>query len=260
MSENYLSHPFEPLPPRKPKMGLLGMLIWGAVCLALTAVAAAVLGFGWLVVDEMHYIDATATAEAQLPPPGWSPTIDEQFVSNENDWDTGLQEIEYGTADLTLEDGSYRWQLAANSKTGITWWAYPFIDHRVGDFYATAECRLVRGKASGSSCGLAFRIADGKNFYKFVVADDQRLEIAIVEKGEWVELLPWEDTDLVRPGEMNRVAILARGTHYRFFINGELAHELDNDQSATGGVGILADVWGENEAEFEFSSFQLYEP
>lgn len=260
MSEDYSLQAFEPSPTPKSKAGLLGVLIGCAVCLAVAAALAAMLGVGWLAYDEIQNDNATATALAQLPPHGWSLSIDEQFVSNENDWDTGPIEIDYGTAHLTLKDESYHWRLEANSEKGMGWWEYPFFDHRLGDFYATVECSLMGGDVSGSDCGLAFRILNSENYYTFVVADDQLMNIALAKKGTWIEVLPWEYTNLVRPGQVNQVAVLAEGTRYRFFINGRFAYELDDDRLAAGKVGMLADVWGENEAEFAFDNFQVYEP
>lgn len=251
--------PPSPSPSGRSGSRLLTFLIGGAVCLALAAFAAAVLGVGWMAYDEIQYTNATATAEAQLPPPGWSLVIDEAFVSNQNDWDVGPQESEYGSAYLALEDECYQWQFVANSDAGMSWWAFPFFDHRLADFYASMECRLVGGNVSDSDCGLAFRILDAENYYTFVVAGDQLVNIAVFKKGEWIELFPWEYTDLVRPDGVNRLAVLAKGTHYKFFINGQLVHELDDDRLATGKVGMLADVWGENEAEFQFDNFQVYE-
>lgn len=59
---------------------------------------------------------------------------------------------------------------------------------------------------------------------------------------------------------MNRLAVLAEGNHYRFFINSQFAYELDDDQLAGGTVGLVAALSGENNAEFKFDNFQVYEP
>jgi len=185
--------------------------------------------------------------------------MDVQFGSNENDWDVGSLENSYGHAELSIVSGHYEWRLEANSEKGMLWWAFPTF-HCPNDFYASTDCHLNGGNASATACGLVFRLIDGGNFYKFAVSEGQIMNIMLEKNGEIVNLFPWGSTDLVQPGETNRIAVLAKEAHYQFFINGQLAYELDDDQLTSGSVGLVADNWSGEEAEFQFDNFQLYEP
>lgn len=274
----------EILPSHQPRTGLWIGLIGVAFCLIVAIILVGLGGLGWIAytglqgdnatatsqalsdsataTTQAQYDRATATARAQivLPPPGWSRIIVERFSPARSSWMVDFMEIDAGTADLAMEHNRYRWRLEANSDKGLIWYAYPGLGRQLRDFYASVECSLVSGDASVSDCGLAFRILNDDNYYRFVVAEDQLVNITLTRKQEWLELLPWERSPLIRPGKMNQVAVLVEGTHYQFFINGQFVYELDDDQLAGGKAGVLADVWGKNKAEFDFDNFHIYEP
>ncbi len=86
------------------------------------------------------------------------------------------------------------------------------------------------------------------------------MDVELLRDNEWIRLLDWTETSLVHPGERNQLAVLAEGTHYKFFINGELAHELDDDQLSGGAFGLGVDVWDVEGITFEFDNLQVYEP
>lgn len=73
-------------------------------------------------------------------------------------------------------------------------------------------------------------------------------------------MLPWEHTDLLHPGKMNQVAVLGEEANYRFFINGQLAYTLEDGQFVGGQAGLIAEIWGKDNAEFEFDNFKFYIP
>ncbi|MBN1311288.1 MAG: hypothetical protein JXB30_07700 [Anaerolineae bacterium] len=237
-------------------------LIGAVVCLLVTALIVAVSGLGWLAYENMQNNNATATTRTDftLPPEGWSKTIDEQFVSDQNGWQVDYFEDEYGQVDLAIEEGLYRWRVASVDEEGLLWWAYPTLDHRIGDFYVSVDCRQLEGDVTSTDYGLLFHFVNADNFYQFTVSEDQFMNIELRRKGEWIPVPGWESTQLVDPGDMNNLAVLAEGPYYRFFINGVLAHELDDDRLNGGTIGLVIDIWGENEARFQFDNFQLYEP
>jgi hypothetical protein len=244
--------------PGHPSRWLVVIVLGGVACLVVGVIFAAVAGVGWLAYLGVQNGDETA--QIVLPPTGWLVTVDEDFASKRNDWEVGAQEVDYGKVDLAIQDDRFWWQLEPNSDEGMSWWSFPVFDHRLGDFYVSTECRLTSGDAANSAYGLAFRVLNSDNYYRFVIGEDQSFSVSLIEKGEWLELLSWKSTDLVRPGAVNQVAVLAKGAHYQFFINNGLAYEVDDDRLSDGWVGIIADVWGENKAEFEFDNFQVYEP
>lgn len=234
-------------------VGLFGIM----VCMIVVAIPAGIAGWAY---TRLQNDSATATAQAVLPPPGWSLTIDEQFVSSKGHWGIGSFESEFGTAKLSIENGLYQWQAEANSRDGSGWWEFPVFDHRLDDFYASVDCRQIDGDIAGANYGLVFRFLNDDNYFYFFVADDQLMRIGLRREGMWSDTLPWKHTELVRPGEVNRIAILAEGTRYKFYINSTLAYVLDDDQFSGGRVGLIVELMDKNKAEFQFDNLQLYEP
>lgn len=295
MSEYQPSPGFEQLSPTNSRTGLWVALIGVATCLILVIILVSLAGMGWLAsagiqdgnatattqaqndsttatsqaqndnataTAQIQNYDPTATAQARFvpKPPGWFWIIGDKFVSNDRGWRSGFHQGDYGSATLLFGSGVYRWQVEANSEEGILWWEYPDWHSHPGLFYASVDCRLTSGKASGTGCGLIFHLLDDDNFYEFIIGEDQLMNVALNKEDEWFYLLPWEHTELIIPGESNRLTVLAERTHYSFFINGVLAYELDDDSLRGGKIGLVVDVWGENKAEFEFDNFWIYEP
>jgi hypothetical protein len=253
---------FEQSPPHTSRTWLWVVLIGGAVCLILAIIIAAVAGLGWLVYGQVQTDNATAAAQsvADLPPPGWSSSMDDRFASNQNDWLVGSFDDDYGDAELAIEEGLYRWMVEPATDDGVFWWGYPEFDHDLDDFYLSVDGRLDDGDRASADYGLIFRFVDEDNFYFFAISDDQYLTVELLQDDQWILLLDWTETSLVRPGETNHLAVLVEETHYKFYINGELAYELDDDRLTGGTIGLGADVWDVEGATFEFDNLQVYEP
>lgn len=249
-------------PPAGSKTGLWIGVIGVAACLILVIVLGAVVGLGWLVYSQMQTDNATATAQANvtLPPPGWSSSLDDQFSSNQHDWLVGTFDDDYGEADLAVDGGGYKWTVKPATDEGVFWWEYPAFDRDLDDFYLSVDGRLLNGDIYEADYGLVFRMVDENNFYFFAVSEDQYMKIELLKDNEWLTLLDWAETPSIQPGEANRLAVLTEGIHYKFFVNGALVHELDDDQLSGGSVALGADVWDVAGASFEFDNFQVYEP
>lgn len=262
MSDYQPTPEFKPSSPSPSRTWLWVALIGVAACLVLAIIVAAIGGLGRLVYGQAQTdsaADAAQVGEAELPP-GWSSSMDDDFTSNRNDWLTGSFDDDYGKAELAVEDGLYRWSVKAASDEGVFWWVYSELNREPGDFYLSVDGRQRDGDVSNADYGLIFRFVDEDNFYFFAISDDQHMMVELLQDNEWITFIDWKETSLVRPGQVNRLAILAQGTHYEFYINGEPAGELDDDRLSGGTAGLGVDVWTVEGATFEFDNFQVYQP
>lgn len=59
---------------------------------------------------------------------------------------------------------------------------------------------------------------------------------------EWDTLINWKKTDLINPGEANRLTVIVEGSHFTFFINNQYLTEITNDKIAKGATALAAEL------------------
>ena len=65
----------------------------------------------------------------------------------------------------------------------------------------------------------------------------------------------------LHPGEVNKLSVLAEGTHYRFFINDQPVGEMTDDQWKTGYVTVFIQLCKAGDsAVIEFDNMELRAP
>jgi serine/threonine-protein kinase len=188
-------------------------------------------------------------------PTGPSILLD-SFDDNGNRWPAGKATGELADATRDIADGKYTWTVEA--KNDVTWRINDGKSKSLTDFYAAVDGRRVSGN-SQNRYALAFR-DDGDNYYLFTTGDAGQFAVFLWYNGNWETLIDWTNTAAIRPGEANRLAVLAQGSHFEFFINGETVGEADDDRLRQGLVGIAAEVvTGGETGVFEYDNFELRE-
>jgi serine/threonine protein kinase len=214
---------------------------------------------------------AAVTAEAQaaataavlacvhdtaIAPAHWPIILCDTFDTNVNDWLTGdysSERVTGGNRDVT--NGKYRWE--ANSSQGVVWRAIPDIAS-VSDFYLTMEARRVSGSERGRY-GLVFRYAD-RDYYWVKIGDDQNFRLDLRYEDEWTTLIGWTETSAIRPGQVNRLTVIAEGTHFTFYVNDQYVGEADDSRLSIGRVGVAVEIYAGDAAVFEFDNFEVRAP
>lgn len=202
---------------------------------------------------------STATASVQHPseaPSHWPIVFSDSFSTSENGWPMGDYDYDQVTLKILITNGQYRVEAIAHKK--FTLWATHPMDF-IPDFHLTADARQVSGPRM-RAFGLVFRLTDGDNYGFFGISDDQQFLVRIKHQGEWTHPVDWTETTAIRPGEMNRLKVVAEGSRYLLFINDQKVGEVVDDLLSSGkaGFGLELDV-GET-AVFEFDNFELRAP
>jgi hypothetical protein len=213
---------------------------------------------------------ATATAQAQAAATAvadvgdvpaaasdWPVVLSDPFDPNVNDWPVGDYSDERVTGNRLVTGGTYRWQ--AEALDGVIWWSIPDIAS-VSDFYLTAEARRVNGVEDGQY-GVILRRADRDNYGLFKIEDSQYFKFSVRYEGEWETVVDWTEAPAIRPGEVNRLTVIAEGSHFTFYINDEYVGEADDDRLTRGQSGLAIELLDAGDAAtFEFDNFEVRAP
>lgn len=198
---------------------------------------------------------AREAQEARKTALGWDVVAQDDFSSNANAWPLDDTSPDWGAVTGSVQDGKYRWDMDINQNVYFYEVAPKFPT--VGDFYATVEGAMPSGPAR-HFYGMVLRVADAK-YYKFRLRNDRYATL---------ERLDVEDTALVRemvvpaikPGQANRLGVLARGNRFDLFINDEWVAQVEDDGLKQGQIGIMFGVDDFAPAVFEFDNFEIRAP
>jgi hypothetical protein len=192
-----------------------------------------------------------ASALAAPPAPVVSPSsapdqfpivLDERFELNTRGWPDDLS----STAWLDRDGLGYRLSpIQPGQFTAIG--APGQADLR--DAFVSATFRKTAG-ASGGGYGLIIRdqqpatrdgLDQGGSYYVFEVSDRGEYGVWRRDGDQWVDLVRWTTSDVVRPGVAeNTLAVAAVGDTMTFLVNGTALTAQTDSTLSSGGVGIFA--------------------
>jgi hypothetical protein len=134
----------------------------------------------------------------------------------------------------------------------------------VSDFVLSVQARRVRGPKVTGEYGVIFRVSrlpgGDLNYYRFGVADDKTFHVALRHDGEWTRLIEWTDENAIKPGQENHLVVIARGSTFRFLINGDEIALVEDATLREGKAGLLISLDEGDEGVFEFDDFEVYVP
>jgi hypothetical protein len=211
--------------------------------------------------------NATATAAARATVQAivtekavWPVIIGEDFADNELGWPLGLKQDHSLALTSTLEAGRYHWVTKVDN--GNSYFnLVPTHSPVITDFVAAVNVTFESDPTVDLvAYGLTFRhVEDDYGFFGITPAGLwQALEVH--HTGIYQRQLvssEWIDT---RPGKPNRLEVIARGSDFVFFINGQqvgtLSAEIDPGQI---GLGVDA-LQSTDTATVEFTNFEVHAP
>lgn len=200
---------------------------------------------------------ATGTARAARAerPSDWRRVFIDSFTADQHSWPLYDEVDVYTTHKSEIVDGVYRWEALAHR--GFVWWIWG--SQPVSDFYLSVEVRRVSGTRTGSS-GLVFRL-NNRSYYAFVINDSQRFAVMKSTQGRLEDVISWKESDAIQPDGTDVLTVVATGSNFSFFINGQWVAEIEDVDYEQGRTGLTIglDRAGE-EAVFEFDNFEVWTP
>lgn len=206
-------------------------------------------------------LHATATTQACLHPTtaitsDWSAVLCDTFDTNRNGWDIRKRDNSALLGTFDVIDSKYRWTMQARRSLVLP--VEPKMK-AVTDFYLTTEVKRARSD-SPAQYGVMFR-NDGVSCYLFQISDDGVFGIWLSDRGQWDTLVDWTRTDTIHPFEVNRLTVIGEDSHFTFYLNDALVHELDDATLGKGTVGVSAGLNNEGDtAALEFDNFEVRVP
>ena len=193
----------------------------------------------------------------------WPVQLCEDFNSP-GDWYVADSDSEYGIIKEQVIDGVYRWQI--NATKGVINYELPPIDQKsFRDFFLAASLRMVNGSEE-NDYSLIFRTNDQNSrllSYVFKVNPSyQNFSIQIRTETDTSVLQDWTSSEYIHMGDSwNQLMVLATGSNFAFFINGNTVATITENTYSEGNVGIAANVYNAGDSGlFEYDNILLKAP
>ena len=187
----------------------------------------------------------------------WPLILNDSFDQDTNAWPTGSDKGSLADISWKIEDGKYRWQ--ATAKDAFVWWAYPEMDS-VADLYLSADTEQISGPVDGE-WGLIYRVTSEDDYYLFEINAQQDYCVYLHQGGDWEALVDWTPSDAIQADQVNKLAVIAQGTQFLFFINGQFITQLSDDRLDAGQTGVLIGLSNVgDQGTWEFDNFSLRSP
>ena len=205
--------------------------------------------------------EATATAVALPDLAGsietWSVTLLDTFDDNSNNWDTEPGDPTLSIDLRSIADGAFIWEIDAIS--GFNW-VETLPDISLGDAFYVALDVEQSGNVNNLQA-LAYRYHDASNYYYFGICDTATsFTVERRVAGNWRTLSECTQSNSINPDSSNRLAVLADGTRYLFYINEQLVEEVWDDSHANGAVGVFINMDSDEQNIFRFDNLEVREP
>jgi hypothetical protein len=188
----------------------------------------------------------------------WSNSFYDSFESNVNNWDGDLDH-ELTTWNRSVSNGTYIW--SAKAKNKFIGWAssFPLKITEFSDCFIAVDARELSGPPS-ASYGLTFRDNNDGAYYVFEITDNA-FSFFISQSHISTKLIDRTPSSAIHPYERNRIAVLATGSHFIFYVNNQTVAEFDNDKLSKGKVSLSIEMeFPGDQAIFEFDNFELRSP
>ena len=165
-------------------------------------------------------------------------------------WFTGEDDGEYALTSYVIQDGAYQWDVRA--KAGVTVEQTREIlaafnpDSFPYRFDLTTRLGIV-SSPEGTAAGLLFRAQDYDNLYYCRLEDNGELDFFALEDSEWFHIAGPASSDAFIPGGENVLRVVADGSRFSFWLNGDFVLEAEDERFGTGAIGLAAELSNEGE-------------
>jgi tetratricopeptide (TPR) repeat protein len=208
---------------------------------------------------------ATATTQAiisgeatlQATESNWNIVFEDSFDSNNHNWG-GNNEEEFFQITRSFDEGVYVWDIETIQSSHIFADTYDLPE--VSDFSITIDVKQSSGPTN-TPHGIIFRFKSvGEGFYYFVITKVGLFSIGYFDSINWLPILDWEQNSAIRANDENKLVVIAEGSEFRFFVNGQQVAVLSDERLASGSFVLMAFVDAQKSVRLEFDNLKLQTP
>jgi len=202
--------------------------------------------------------NTTATAVAHVTEQAQYGLI-ERFDNNKHLWRARGEDSEYWSGSTKVSGGVYIWDVKDTKKTFISWADFP-ISNYMRDFDVYADTKILDANPGDACSGFQFRVStsgwDDGGYY-FALCNDASVRISYHTETDGWERIATRIYQDYSSYDWNRMEISARGTHFKFFINGKMVYEMDDERRESGGLALVIELNEKVPATIWFDNFGL---
>lgn len=191
-------------------------------------------------------------AEAQH----WPLVVKDGFDTNKLEWPEGDKIDENVDATRVIKDGHYSWRLKSKVSGGVLK-SNPVLDV-TPNFYYSVDAQNT-SKLDTLAYGITFRDQGAFKLYSLTIYPDQHFIVKYRNDSEDINInLASLKTKQIMPYETNRMAVIAKGQEFWFYINDSFVHYLKDDRFSAGTFGIVVTTRNISDEGFvEFDNLEL---
>jgi len=200
--------------------------------------------------------EQAAQATAESINSKWRVILDDNFDSDKHRWGTGTANDARSTSIIQVTDGKYNWDITTYD-LAIQW--ENANTQSVSNVAVSVDVKQISGPDT-AEFGLTFREDTSFHSYYFGINDSGEYFL-LLYNDQWLTLIGNTKSNLIHPNESNRLTVIAEGSRFTFFINGQYLAEYTDEQIKSGSVGLYSTLYESNQhAVFEFDNFELRAP
>ncbi len=184
-----------------------------------------------LVVDEAGDVVAQTAADGAAVEPSVATgeiLFEDDFSSNNNGWDVGLESDEYGEVNTTIADGQYTVTMTGKQQYLFAITSIP--DFSAKDFVWSMDATVIESAASAGDMllELSVREVDGLSgpHYSFSIFNDGTSSGEVWPTKKYqdvIEFWSYESNNAISldPGVVNKISLEVNGSTFTLYVNGQ---------------------------------------
>jgi hypothetical protein len=182
--------------------------------------------------------------------------LSDSFDDSSNGWYEGPEDDDYLQGTISITDGRYLADVTA--KKGVFYWLNASTKN-LTDFYLVVDAEKTG--STSADFGLVFRDSSDSQYYFAISSDSQSYIFLVYDASEWSTIIEWTSASQIKTDGANQIAILAQGSSFTFFINGESVDQTEDSTLKSGKVGVAFSLSDAGEkAVFAFDNFEVTAP
>ncbi|MHB1357513.1 MAG: hypothetical protein ACYCZF_16210 [Anaerolineae bacterium] len=141
----------------------------------------------------------------------------------------------------------------------VNYLSWSFLGQLFSDFVVEIEGAKLSGPNDGEY-GILFRYVDSDHYYIFKVNAAGRYVVFAYDGGEWINLIAWTKNSAVKTGTAtNKLAIVAQGETFAFYINGVKVDEMVDNRFAEGDIALVVGTHDVGDFAAGFTNIGVWE-
>jgi serine/threonine protein kinase len=202
----------------------------------------------------------TSSPTPEPPTPTLTPDLSAGATESVFYYTEGFEDPSSGWSTFTATESQVRYvdgeyEIAIYQPDWVAWGAAE-LGQDLDSFGFGVYASLVAGPAD-AGFGLLFRYqASGQDFYQLEISGDGYYRVVMLLEGEWVESLPWEESEAINQGlgAINYLEVICLADLCSFSVNDIYLTELFADAFTYGNIGVFAHTFDQSGAVVRFDN------